>query len=101
MGNFSFGYQQSDDETGVDAAKEYENTSYGVTFNVNDDLSIGYNHIESEKQGDADTAEATSLQLAYTMGGASFRIAEVNTDNGSYTAGNNNDATIISLGLAF
>ena len=100
-GSFSFGYQQSDDETGLTAATEYENTSYSVTFNVNDDLSIGYNHIESDKQGDSDTAEADSLQLAYTMGGASIRIAEVNTDNGSYTAGNNNDATVISLGLAF
>jgi len=68
---------------------------------VNDDLSIGYNHIESDKQGDSDTAEADSLQVAYTMGGASFRIAEVNADNISYTAGNNKDATIISLGLAF
>jgi outer membrane protein OmpU len=101
MGNFSFGYQQSDDQTGVAAATSYDNTSYSVTFNVNDDLSVGYNHIESDKDGTSVNAEAESLQVAYTMGGASIRIAEVKTDNISYSAGNNQDATIISLGLAF
>ena len=103
MGNFSFGYQQSDDDTGIAAATNYDNTSYSVTFNVNDDLSIGYNHIESDKQGDSDTAEADSLQLAYTMGGASFRIASIKAENAYWgtTAGDDRKATVVSLGLAF
>ena len=103
MGGFTFGYQQSDEDTGLTAATSYENTAYSVTFSVNDDLSVGYNHVESEKDADPDDAEADSFQAAYTMGGATFRIAEVDVENAKYStaAANDLDATIISLGLAF
>ena len=102
-GGFTVGYQQTNDEQGTTANNEYDNTMYSVTFNVNDDLSIGYAHVESDKEGNSNDAEADSIQAAYTMGGATFRIAEVNVDNQSYSAATTADldATIISLGLAF
>jgi outer membrane protein OmpU len=105
MGNFTVGYQITDEDTGrATTNTKYENTSYGITFNVNDDLSIGYAHVESDKSGSTTgTAEATSIQAAYTMGGATVRIAEVDVDNQAYvtTAAGDVDATVISLGLAF
>jgi len=100
-GGFTVGYQTSNDEVGTTANNEYDNTSYSITFNVNDDLSIGYGHVESDKSGDANDAEADSIQAAYTMGGATFRIAEVDVENSAYAAAGDNEATIISLGLAF
>ena len=102
-GSWTVGYQQSNDEVGTTANNEYDNTAYSVTFNVNDDLSIGYAHVESDKEGNSNNPEADSIQAAYTMGGATFRIAEVNVDNQSYSsaATADLDATIISLGLAF
>ena len=81
----------------------YENTGWGVTFSVNDDLSIGYNDYESEQNnhnGSHVTAEAKSFQIAYTMGGATFRIAEVSVDNRAYAA-SDIDGTVVSMGLAF
>ena len=83
---------------------EYQNEGYGITFNVNDDLSIGYNHYESEQDNTTDvTAEATSMQIAYTMGGASIRLADGSVDNGSYqtTAMYDRDGTTLSVSLAF
>jgi hypothetical protein len=104
-GGFTVGYQISDDDTGnATTNTKYENTSYSVTFNVNDDLSIGYAHIDSDKTSTTNvTAEADSLQAAYTMGGATFRIAEVDVTDQSYqtTAAYDTESTIISLGLAF
>jgi len=47
------------------------------------------------------TAEADSIQAAYTMGGATIRIAEVDVENQTYTAASDYEATILSLGLAF
>jgi len=41
------------------------------------------------------------MQAAYTMGGASFRIADTQADNVSWSSGSNKNATTISLGLAF
>lgn len=84
----------------------YDNTAWGVAFNVNDDLSISYGEFESEKanNGAANvTAEARSIQLAYSMGGASLRLAENSVDNAQYSTAVNKDmdGTTISLALAF
>ena len=103
-GNFTLGYQISERETGQTGTTKYENTHYSVVFNVNDDLSISYGHAESDESGQSKaTAEADSIQLAYTMGGASFRIAEVDVKNQHYStaATADLDATILSMGLAF
>jgi len=104
MGGFTFGYQMSDEETGETGTTDYENTYYSVTFSVNDDLSIGYNHVESDEVGGSkEDAEATSIQAAYTMGGATFRIAEVDIKNRNYSsaATADVDGTVISMGLSF
>ena len=86
-------------------ATKYENEGYGITFNVNDDLSIGYNHAESDKSSSAahGDAEADSLQAAYTMGGASIRLAEATADNMVYSTATSKDrdATTLSVSLAF
>ena len=99
-GGFTVGYQVTDEDTGLTGTTGYDNTSYGVTFSVNDDLSIGWNHTDSDGAGGANDPEAESFQAAYTYGGASIRIAEVDVDNAGYAAGSTS-ATIISLGLAF
>jgi len=102
-GGFSFGYQISEDKQGTTTANTYDNTYYSATFSVNDDLSISYGHVTSDKEGSAGDAEADSIQAAYTYGGATFRIAEVDVENQTYSTAANMDldATIISLGLAF
>jgi len=102
-GGFSVGYQQTNEDTGLTGTTSYENTAYGITFNVNDDLSIGYNHTDSDQSGSAFDAEADSLQVAYTMGGASIRLMEQSVTDQTYSsaATADFDATIISLGLAF
>jgi hypothetical protein len=100
MGGFTVGYQVTDEDTGVTASSNYDNTSYGITFSVNDDLSIGYAHTESDLQGNTTDAEVDSYQIAYTMGGATFSVAEVDADNAGYSAGSK-EATVLSLALAF
>ncbi len=104
MGGFTVGYQVTDEDTGQTGTTGYENTSYGVSFNINDDLSVSYNHTESDESGAGNpTAEADSIQAAYTMGGASIRIAEVDVENGGYQTAATADkkATVVSLSLAF
>tara|TARA_Y100000590_G_scaffold119670_1_gene136936 strand:- start:292 stop:1335 length:1044 start_codon:yes stop_codon:yes gene_type:complete len=104
MGGFTVGYQITDEETGQTGTTGYENTSYGISFNINDDLSVSYNHTESDESGASKVSpEADSIQAAYTMGGASIRIAEVDVENGGYSTAATADksATVISLSLAF
>ena len=51
----------------------------------------------------SNTAEASSVQLAYSSGGLSVRIAEQTVDNKNYAtaAANQRDATTLSVALAF
>ena len=108
MGGFTVGYQQSSDNlANANGTSAYDNTAYGVTFAVNDDLSISYGYHESEAIKTGATANVTlegeSFQIAYSMGGATIKIAESSVDNNSYSSGsaNSKDGTTLALTLAF
>jgi hypothetical protein len=106
VGGLTVGYQWSEADLGTTTgAKQYDNDGYGITFAINDDLSIGYNHYESDQinTGGNVTNEATSMQIAYSVGGASIRLAESSSDNQDYNTGAafDRDNTILSVSLAF
>ena len=105
IGGLTAGYQWSEEDLGQSAGEQqYENEGYGVTFAINDDLSIGYNNYESKQVNTTNvTAEVESMQIAYSMGGASIRVAEASSTNEDYntTSTFDNDATTISVSLAF
>ena len=98
------------DETGQDY-HSYKNQGFGIAFNINDDLSVSYGEYQTRKAGYTNSdvqgeeasriVEVQSWQAAYTMGGASFRIADVKADNVGFTVADNQKATVVSLGLAF
>jgi hypothetical protein len=107
VGGLTVGYQWSEADLGTTTgAQQYDNDGYGITFAINDDLSIGYNHYESEQDNGTAanvTNEATSMQIAYSVGGASIRLAEGQSDNQDYqtTAAYDRDNTVLSVSLAF
>jgi len=113
-GPVKVGYQRSIEMTGLELAgttEYYANDAFGISFNINDDLSISYGEMESTKrvnQAAADNKSITtveSIQLAYSMGGMSLKIAETDVDDATYaTIGStvsDFEATTIALTLAF
>ena len=109
VGGFTLGYQRSKlglHQTGVAVTSYYENDAYGVSFAVNDNLSLSYGKHESERNlqdGTAVSLDAQSIQASYTMGGATLNIAKSEVDNATYNSATTNDreATTIALSLAF
>jgi len=99
------GYQWSRDNTqAVVGTSHYDNNAYGISFAVNDDLSISYGVHKSDKVTMAGTStelDGDSIQLAYSMGGASIKIAETSVSDGKYNTANDLDATTLALTLAF
>ena len=86
----------------------------GIQFDVNDSLSLSYNVDESQKTVRAAVAAAAttgtttetemeqkSIQVAYTTGGATIGIAQAEVSNSDYTAGKDENQTIVSLAVAF
>jgi hypothetical protein len=107
VGSVTLGAQYSNDSQGRGSVDYYENLAYGIAFNVNDDLSLSYGYHESEQkkgvEAAAVTLEASSLQLAYSMGGATLKVARSSAENASYStsAANDYDVNTIALSLAF
>ena len=109
VGSITFGYQETrDNQQGTTNAgtSGYDNMAYGISFNVNDDLSLSFGVHESTRDifgGTNVEMESQSIQAAYSMGGASLKIAETSVDNKSYStaAGKDVDGHTIALSLAF
>jgi hypothetical protein len=105
IGGFTLGYQWSEQDLGISASEQqYDNEGYGITFAINDDLSIGYNNYESDQTSTTNvTAEAESIQIAYSMGGASIRLMDASATNMDYNTGAafDRDNTVLSVALAF
>ena len=118
FGPVTVGYQQnytSGSVTTNNVASGFANDVeiMAVAFNVNENLSISYEDYENTYKKSASAATGASagqadvtqdidgFQLAYTMGGASFRLSDVSVDNSGGTSGSSEDRTEVSLLMAF
>jgi len=106
VGGLTVGYQYSFDDKNQSDVNSYENDAYGVSFNINDDLTISYGKYESKQDHSTSsdiTNEATSMQVSYSVGGASIRLADGDIDNANYSTLDKNDKNgqTLSVSLAF
>ena len=106
-GPVTLGYQWSKDARHANrgaVTSFYKNAAFGVAFSVNDDLTLSFGSNKSERglaNGSAVEAKAESLQIGYSMGGATLSIAETNGENLLYNSAKDKDATTVALSLAF
>ena len=115
VGPLSAGLQRSFEHPGNRGdgnVEYYANTAFGVSFNINDNLSLSYGEHQSHQSnigsnGDANSvsvrSEAESYQVAYTIGGVALKIAESEVDNAQYVTGGAGDleGRTIAMSLAF
>ena len=107
IGGVTVGYQRSEINRPAAADNFYENEAYAISFAVNDDLTISYGGNKSERSWSNSKCtvelDGESLQLSYSFGGASIKVAEASVDNKNYltTAANQRDGRTIALTLAF
>ncbi len=111
IGPLSAGLQRSFEHPGLRAdgsTEYYANTAFGVSFNVNDNLSLSYGEHQSRRSiissnNAAVRSEAESLQVAYTIGGVALKLAESTVDNAQYVSDGSGDldGRTIAMSLAF
>ena len=71
VGGFTLGYQASEADHDT-ASSSQDSMAYGITYAVNDDLSIGYSYHEVEFDSGATNntdQQSTGISASYTMGG--------------------------------
>jgi hypothetical protein len=115
LGPVAIGGQVSAEYSGEESDQAgyhtYKSGAFGISFNINDDFSVSYGKYKTRKAGystnfnpgaeNTRTVKVNSVQAAYTMGGASVRIASSNAENVGWSAGKDQNTTTVSLGLAF
>ena len=101
MGGISVGYQDTtvSPET---ASTDVERSAYGISFAVNENLSVGYGVSDTEYESSAITLdeENTGIGIAYTSGGMKLGIINNTKDNAGGTAGEQ-EMTEFQLTFAF
>ena len=112
-GNVSIGYGKSykaPESTAITAgattAEYYENTGMSIGYAVNDDVSVSYSREEMEQNMQtSDTVtydiEVDSVQIAYSLGGATLSVARSDYENKGYVQNDDATETLIALTFAF
>jgi outer membrane protein OmpU len=80
MGPISIGVQNTKVEKDL-ADSDIERDAYGITFAVNENLSIGYGVSEVEYDALANDEESTGIQASYTSGGMKIGFVNNKKDN--------------------
>ena len=116
IGQVSIGYVEGGYQPAIASGEiaYYENQFYGIQFDVNDAISVSYNVDKSDKNQRVKVAagsttgtktstemEQKSIQLAYTTGGATIGISQVEVDNADYSAGKTETQSVVSLAISF
>ena len=98
-GPLSVGYQVADEDSGTTS---YDTDVYGVSFNVNDALSVSYQYGETEGYTGSVTSEFTGISAAYNIGPMAIKFTNnsgknVNGITTGTTADDNNRELNLSM----
>ena len=99
MGPLTVGVQSSefDPESGT---TERDTTGLGISYQVNDDLSVSYGQHTTEYNS-GDDQEAAAIGIAYTMGSMSISGSYHSVDNIANTSTNDRTGYEVSVSFAF
>jgi len=102
FGGFTVGVQSSEADGG-NSNDDDEFSSHGITYQVTDDLTIGYHASEYQFGDKTADQETKSIQASYTMGGMTLKAQSVSMDNvgGSTAARDDIDGYKVAVSFAF
>ena len=100
IGGLTIGYQSSEYDAPTASASD-DSTALGISYAVNDNLSISYNEHTVDVGSSATDQEADGFSVSYTMGGLTLagHSNEMSAVNG--VSGTDDEGYEIKLGFAF
>ncbi len=103
FGSFTVGVQESEQDQSGATTSDDEFSALGVTYQVSDDLTIGYTSSERQFGDKSQDQESANLSASYTTGGMTIAVAHVSMDNvgGSTAARDDIDGFEIDVSFAF
>ena len=106
MGGLTVAYQKSSVDyttagSTVGTSADEDATHYGISFAVNDDLTISYDKSISDKSDAAVDEEINSIQASYTMGSMTIKGHISKADNEQFSSGAEDEAKAIDVSWSF
>ena len=102
FGPISVGIQRNDeDDTAASSATDLDTTIIGVSFMVNEDLSISYGTHSTSSSASTVDQDIDSVQAAYSMGGISVKAQNSKAKGVANTASTTSEKTEIMVSFAF
>jgi outer membrane protein OmpU len=101
FGPLTVGYQHSEIDFEATSSNDNETDSFGISFAVNDNLSISYGEQDTEADGQANDQEVEGISVGHSMGGISIKAHSNEGKNIANTADNVSEHTEIAVSFAF
>ena len=108
VGNFALGIQRKVHQEGQTASTTektmYKDLAIGVSYAVNDALSISYNKCDSQRSLDTSVnpeQSVTAINIGYTVGGMTIGFQDASTDNANWVVDGEDDSTTLGVSVAF
>ena len=102
MGGATIGWQRSEVDFAAAATSDTEADHYGISFAVNEDLTVSAGRQEVDFSGSGkEDEESSGISASYTMGGVTLGGAMNKTDNIQGTASRDNEGYEFTLSFAF
>ena len=99
-GPITIGAQRSDVDKDA-ATTDIERTAYGVSFAVNENLSVSYGVSDTDFESSTSDEENEGISASYTAGGATIGFVHNQKDNAGGTANADHETTELKLTFAF
>ena len=101
FGPLTVGAQQSEIDFAAAGTADLETDMYGVSFAVNDDLSISYGSQETTADGDSDKQKVTGISVGYSMGSMTIKAHQNKAENIQQVADIESEHTEVAISFAF
>ena len=103
FGSFTVGVQESEQSQEGATTSDDDFSAIGITYQVSDDLTIGYHASEREFGDKTQDQENKNLSASYTTGGVTVSVGYVSMDNvgGSTAARDDVDGYKVAVSFAF
>jgi len=100
ISSFTIGYSNTDYNSSA-ASKDMDIISYNVAYSVSDSISIGYGAETHELEGSATDIEVSGINAAYTAGGMTLSVAQIDADNIDHSTTAEKDRSYFKVAASF
>jgi outer membrane protein OmpU len=100
-GPVTIGYQQSEQDKSGSSTDDDEFEAVGITYQVSDNLTIGYNQTAYDDANKTLDEESTNISVSYTMGSITVAGAMVTMDNVGGSSASRDDIEGYEIDVSF